>query len=218
MNAVCPSGHVSQYVDRCAICGVPIPADPADKTRVVDAGELYGETVAVNGPRRSGQPITAPETTVLSTSSVDQTIAMDSPALEGTGQWVAEISVDPSWYQGQQTTHQLPVVTAPIIVVLDQGPLLIGRRSHRQAIAPDLDCSSDPGVSRQHAQLITDGARWFVEDLGSSNGTFVATVGAHLPDDPIEPSTPVEVTASSRIFVGAWTRIVVRPARPAELS
>ena len=37
----------------------------------------------------------------------------------------------------------------------------------------DIDCGNDNGVSRRHAQLTTDGTRWFVEDLQSSNGTFV---------------------------------------------
>jgi len=31
----------------------------------------------------------------------------------------------------------------------------------------------EKGISRQHARIVYDGARWFVEDVGSSNGTWV---------------------------------------------
>ncbi len=181
------------------------------------------ETVRV-GSRRVhsdptvARPITAPETAVLSTSEAEQTVVVGPPAAAETGQWVAEISVDPFWYQGQQTTHQLPDVGPPVVVVLRQETLLIGRRSFRQQIEPDLDCSSDPGVSRRHAQIVHDGSRWFIEDLGSSNGTFVANVGEPLPDDTIEPGGRAEVGPTSRIFVGAWTRIMIRPATPAEIG
>ena len=39
---------------------------------------------------------------------------------------------------------------------------------------PQIDCEADSGVSRRQAQLTTDGTRWWVEDLESANGTFVA--------------------------------------------
>ena len=32
---------------------------------------------------------------------------------------------------------------------------------------------TDAGVSRKHARLARKGTGWFVEDLGSSNGTYV---------------------------------------------
>lgn len=51
--------------------------------------------------------------------------------------------------------------------VFEQASVLIGRTS---------DCDVvlyDPGVSRQHARVFTDGAKFFVEDMGSSNGTKV---------------------------------------------
>ena len=64
--------------------------------------------------------------------------------------------------------------------------LLVGRESKSRDIHPDVDCGTDNGVSRRHAQLTTDGTRWWVEDLGSSNGTFVAGAVDPLPKTPIE--------------------------------
>ena len=66
--------------------------------------------------------------------------------------------------------------------------------------------------------MTTDGTRWFVEDLGSSNGTFVGPSAGPLPDDPIEAGPKRELADDERIYVGAWTRIVVRRATPEEIE
>ena len=41
-------------------------------------------------------------------------------------------------------------------------------------VAPcELMISDDPDLSRRHARIFWDGSCWMLEDLGSSNGTFV---------------------------------------------
>ena len=50
---------------------------------------------------------------------------------------------------------------------LADAPLLIGRGSDA-AIRLD-----DDYVSTRHARVISDGEQWYVEDLGSTNGTYV---------------------------------------------
>jgi hypothetical protein len=42
---------------------------------------------------------------------------------------------------------------------------------------------SDPFVSSQHARMVWDGVNWWVEDLGSKNGTFIGEL--RLP--PMKP-------------------------------
>jgi pSer/pThr/pTyr-binding forkhead associated (FHA) protein len=59
--------------------------------------------------------------------------------------------------------------------------------------------------------LSTDGNRWWIEDLDSANGTFVGAAAGPLPAMPI-PQGRVELNPGQRIYVGAWTRIVVRKA------
>ena len=127
-------------------------------------------------------------------------------------EWVAEVWVDPQWYAVQEAEEPMPSPGLPAVVGLTARSLLIGRVSPSRNIHPDIDCTADTGVSRRHAQLTTDGQRWFVEDLGSSNGTFVGPASGPLPEDPIPVGPRTELDGDDRIYVGAWTRIVVRNA------
>lgn len=60
-------------------------------------------------------------------------------------------------------------------VDLDRAPILIGRGSDA-AIRLD-----DDYVSTRHARIAASGDQWFVEDLGSTNGTYVGTVRITQP-------------------------------------
>lgn len=83
---------------------------------------------------------------------------------------------------------------------------------------PDVDCGGDTAVSRRHAQLTSDGRRWWLEDLGSSNGTFVGPASGPLPTEPVPPGQRVELDVDDRVYVGAWTRLVLRRATESERS
>jgi eukaryotic-like serine/threonine-protein kinase len=53
---------------------------------------------------------------------------------------------------------------------------LIGRIDPNRGIRPEVDLSKyDPAarVSRRHAKIVTQGNQFFIEDLGSANGTFI---------------------------------------------
>lgn len=54
-------------------------------------------------------------------------------------------------------------------VSLEEAPLLIGR-GNDAAIRLD-----DDYVSTRHARIANSGEQWFVEDLGSTNGTYVGS-------------------------------------------
>ena len=87
---------------------------------------------------------------------------------------------------------------------------LVGRTSPAGTSIPTIDCDADSGVSRRQAQLTTDGTRWWVEDLESANGTFVAPATGALPEDPIPVGAKRELAPDDRIYLGAWTRLVIR--------
>jgi len=58
---------------------------------------------------------------------------------------------------------------------LDNAPIVIGRGADAQIV---LD---DDYVSTRHARIAVSGDQWFVEDLGSTNGTYIGTVRISQP-------------------------------------
>ena len=156
--------------------------------------------------------------------TVDDTVAPSqgdgaggNPSPDLQQSWVAEIWIDPAWYASQRSPDPLPSPGPPMLVPLRHRSLLVGRTSLSRGIHPDVDCGVDNGVSRRHAQLTTDGSRWWVEDLQSSNGTFVGDAVGSLPTEPLRPGTRREIDADDRIYLGSWTRIVLRPAEEGEV-
>jgi len=72
------------------------------------------------------------------------------------------------------------------VVPLTTGPLLLGRGTDA---ALRLD---DDYVSTRHARIATNGEQWFVEDLGSTNGTYLGSQRVTSPT-PIAIGTPVRL-------------------------
>jgi hypothetical protein len=131
--------------------------------------------------------------------------------------FVAEVSIDPDWYAAQQGPDPLPSPGSTEVVPLAKASVLVGRLSPSRDIHPDIDCEPDAAASRRQARLTSDGARWWVEDLDSVNGTFVAPAEDPIPEVPIPVGVKRELRPGDRMYVGAWTRILVRPATAEEL-
>ena len=106
----------------------------------------------------------------------------------------------------------------PVVVPLKTTSILVGRTSRSRNIHPDIDLTTDNGISRRHCQFTTDGSRWWVEDLGSSNGTYVGGPLGALPTTPLSPGEKREIATDERVYLGAWSRIVIRKAAPGELE
>ena len=89
------------------------------------------------------------------------------------------------------------------IFPLDLADHLIGRRSDREDIHPEI-VIDDPGISRRHARILraADGALSLL-DLGSMNGT-------RLDGAAVDPNVPVPLTDGSEVTLGCWTRLTVR--------
>ena len=79
---------------------------------------------------------------------------------------------------------------AGAVMRLGDQPITIGRSN-------DIEVSlQDDYASGHHARLFPQGSRWFLEDLGSTNGTFVG--GTRLTrTTPIEPGTDFRVGHTS---------------------
>ena len=70
---------------------------------------------------------------------------------------------------------------------LEAAPILIGR-------GPDAAIRLDDDyVSTRHARIAASGDQWFVEDLGSTNGTYIGTVRI---------TQPTTITLGTQVRIG----------------
>jgi pSer/pThr/pTyr-binding forkhead associated (FHA) protein len=124
-------------------------------------------------------------------------------------------------------------MTEPQIII---DHLLGSRRGRRQVFPPGatirfgrhpeceicFDAHRDIDASSRHAEIETEGERFLLRDVGSSNGTFVA--GQRVTEVPIQPGEPVVVEFGAggpqvRVFVGNLEQAPPLPAsRSAPLS
>jgi len=97
----------------------------------------------------------------------------------------------------QQARH-LVVVEGPLkgtTLPLAASPILLGRAQEATLVL------EDDYASGRHARLFPQGSRWFIEDLGSTNGTYLA-------DQQLTRALPVELGVPVRI---GKTVIELRP-------
>jgi serine/threonine protein kinase len=100
------------------------------------------------------------------------------------------------------------ILTGPRFTVLGTGGLLpipskdevvIGRADPRSKSNPDIDLStyggSSAGVSRQHARLLRQPSGWLIEDLRSTNGTYVN-------NQPVLPARPAPLNDGDSVRCG----------------
>jgi len=222
-GATCPAGHASAAADHCDVCGRPI--DPAAPPLPGAAG-----VAAANAPTSStvlgvadapGSAMSCPHCgapnppDAAACQICGRDLATDSTSAAG-ALWVVERWVDPAWYQVQESPDPLPAPGPPAVLALRGSDLVVGRTSPSRDARPDVDCPGDTGVSRRQSRLTTDGRRWWVEDLGSANGTFVGTGDGSLPGEPLADGERHELGPADRVYVGAWSRLVVRPATDEE--
>jgi serine/threonine protein kinase len=89
--------------------------------------------------------------------------------------------------------------TGSLLHIPQKDEVLIGRADPRGKVVPDIDLSmyggGSAGVSRQHARLLHKNEGWTIEDLNSTNGTFVN-------DQPVSPSHPTPLNDGDRVRCG----------------
>ena len=220
MSAVCPQGHHSSTDDFCDVCGEPI--DTAMVTAVPAPPPMSSLTL---DPAVASSGVTAPECPNCGVENPADALFCEAcgydfttgqlppataPMADPGADWVAEIWIDPDWFAFQNSPGGCATSGAPTVVPLRVTSALVGRRSKSRGVVAEIDCANDGAVSHRHAQLTLDHDRWYVEDLGSTNGTFIGAPGDPLPTVPLEPQQRRELGDDERVYVGAWTRVMVR--------
>jgi predicted component of type VI protein secretion system len=86
-----------------------------------------------------------------------------------------------------------------------------GEHELKESVTIGRDAGNDltfdsPSVSREHAALTFRDDRWYVEDRGSFNGTF-------LNGTRVQPGTPLPLRHADRIGIGAETLLFSWPAQ-----
>jgi hypothetical protein len=201
---VCPKGHESDDLDFCSVCGVKmavaeaIPAVPAGGAQVCpDCGSArhpedtvfcedcgYNFASGAHGEKNS-EPAPEPPPTVVA-------------------EWEIAVSADASLKTAE--SPEPPADFQPSTTLLLGESYLIGRKSEKRGLFPEISLDADDAVSHRHALLTrTPDGGLCIKDLGSSNGTRVnsAELAAQV-------ETPLK--DGDQITVGHWTRLSVRRA------
>jgi len=117
-------------------------------------------------------------------------------------QWTLVASIDPTLRDPDGP--EAPADVAPIDIALDKPVSLIGRRSDKRAILPEVSLDLDDAVSHRHALLTRgDDGSLTLRDIGSANGTRLNGADVQALADNI-------LHDGDQITLGRWTRLTVK--------
>lgn len=170
---------------------------PSDEERMRSFGSTLGEeldTLVAQHARAQGYSFAGPVS--ISVTRDDQlttgTLRVDSQTAQGSVAWRGVIDIN-------GTRH-------PLV----KGRTVIGRGSDADITIPDA------GTSRKHVEILWDGERAMVRDLGSTNGTKLD--GRRVTEAPLPPDSTVTIGRTDIVFRVVAQAQPTRPARPADAT
>ncbi|MDJ1182651.1 FHA domain-containing protein [Roseofilum casamattae] len=176
----CPNcgARVQQDATFCGQCGFALhPTSSPDPAIPVEETQLEIPPLVEPEPLVAPEPILqteSPETEIPETE-----IELDPIASERLTQSESAARANPATALQIETASLVHIATGEAIELPNhQSVLYIGKPNTQ--IPPDIDVSGFPHadvVSRIHAVLRIEGETYYIEDLGSSNGTYIN----HLP-------------------------------------
>ena len=84
-------------------------------------------------------------------------------------------------------------VVAGLFAISACAALAADKAYHRDDLADAAIKLEDDYVSTRHARIAASGDQWFVEDLGSTNGTYIGTVRI---------TQPTTITLGTQVRIG----------------
>jgi hypothetical protein len=204
---VCPKGHDSDDSDFCSVCGMKMAAAPAAAAGPAAGGEACPDCGA---PRHAEDSVFCEDCGYNFTTGVhgahEAKPAAPEPEPPPTvlAEWEVSVSVDASLKTAESPDP--PADFQPSTTLLLGESYLIGRRSEKRGITPEISLDADDAVSHRHAMLTrTPDGGLSIKDLNSSNGT-------RLNEADIAPQVDTPLKDGDQITVGHWTRIAIRRA------
>lgn len=166
----------AQYCDEC---GAVLPGAPPGPRRAASLAQDLGEVPVAAAPAeprevhsaRHSQAFAGARTSVSSGRRAARNIPELTP--DGVNSPHAKLVI----YRGRSVGKEFP---------MNDDESHIGRWDADGGIFPDVDLDADDPeakVSRRHARISRRGEQYFIEDLGSTNGTFVNRGRRLLPGD-----------------------------------
>jgi hypothetical protein len=117
--------------------------------------------------------------------------------------WDIIIAVDPVLNKNPDPAQRCPENAPERTFPLDLDENLVGRRSDRKDVHPEI-MIADPGISRRHLSIRRrDDGGILVIELGSTNGTSLNAA-------PLEPGIPTPLKDGDQLTLGCWTRMTIR--------
>lgn len=224
-TTTCPSCGISVQTDArfCGQCGLDL-SDPAAQTSSFGAELPSTVPNLVNPPLVESQsgsrleslnptPVPLTEVTNSSNTGVVNTYPVESqpqpepatlpeqppkPATPAVRQIIPEPVAASSQTQLQQYKAQLFHVQTNTPLEIPQNLPLVHIGKPNDRIPPDIDVAGFPSsevVSRIHADIRIEGDAYYIEDVGSSNGTYVNNL-------PLLPGNRHRLRVGDRIALG----------------
>ncbi len=192
----CPScgADVQSDATFCGQCGYNL--QPTSGSEVTPPPDLIPTAVSPPVPLVPPAPIplekssSSTEPTPPDPVSVTATPANPDPI-------VSPSSVTPAT-QLQQQLAQLVHVQTNTVIELPQNLSVIHVGKPNDLVPPDVDVSGFPNsevVSRKHSDIRVEGDAFYIEDMGSSNGTYINNI-------PLPPGNRHRLRPGDRISLG----------------
>ena len=96
---------------------------------------------------------------------------------------------------------QILIGSGQSVELVGKSSYLIGRADQVSGIYPDVDTTRSDGdaagVSRRHAEIVQQSDQWFLQDLNSTNGTYVN-------NQRVAPHSRQALHSGDQIRLGKW--------------